>query len=237
MSATTTPRATPTRLPIEGNPFDACHFESRMRVLDANTRQLRGLVSEQYRTKGPTVEEIGKDEDRARRLLRERMTSGENEYTSAPITEPQFLVHTVGALTAMGGPAALAGIVVTWLRHRKSKVTLKITKIDGSVVEMGVEGPKDPMKLIDALTTQLRETQELQVEAEDDPKADRFARVLNALLEDVDEERASLLLDSYMRTDREGLPERELLETLEDVSSERKSQKKGRKKASDRRIR
>ncbi|MFF3441773.1 hypothetical protein [Streptosporangium sp. NPDC002721] len=71
-------------------------------------------------------------------------------------------------LAAAGGPAGLATVLVTWLRHRKSRATLKMTDADGRVLEFDVQGAKDPTRLAQEVAHHLMMAQVVQAAAEDD---------------------------------------------------------------------
>ncbi|MBB4704928.1 effector-associated constant component EACC1 [Sphaerisporangium siamense] len=88
----------------------------------------------------------------------------QGDSADGPVFESMSLAEIVHGVTAVGGPAAVAGVLIAWLRHRKSKVILKITKKDGSNVEIHIEGPADPNKLARTLSEQFQEARSLEVE-------------------------------------------------------------------------
>ncbi|MET8143337.1 hypothetical protein ABZU32_23800 [Sphaerisporangium sp. NPDC005288] len=78
----------------------------------------------------------------------------------APASGPLDLLDV---LSALGGPTAAATVLVTWLRNRKSKIKLKITNKDGTILEFDAEGAEDPVAMAEALAMQLRTTRSLDL--------------------------------------------------------------------------
>ncbi|MFI6900326.1 hypothetical protein ACIBKY_03640 [Nonomuraea sp. NPDC050394] len=92
-------------------------------------------------------------------------------------------IHVVDLLAAVGGPAGIATILVTWLRHRKSRATLKVTSKDGTVVEFDVQGAKDPTALAKEVAWHVQVAQTLQASADDDAaRAELVSKAVTAML-------------------------------------------------------
>ncbi len=81
------------------------------------------------------------------------------------IGNPQKIIINEAQLPALleiflqvGTSTAIATIVVTWIRGRKSKAIVKVQMKDGTSYEFDVEGAKDPTRLVEAIREQIRES-------------------------------------------------------------------------------
>ncbi|QXJ19619.1 hypothetical protein AGRA3207_000181 [Actinomadura graeca] len=76
------------------------------------------------------------------------------------------------AVQAAGGSTALAAVLIAWIRQRKSNLKLKITRGDGTVLEVDAQDVVASETLIDQIGSALETAASVQVVQEESHAAE-----------------------------------------------------------------
>ncbi|MBE3001942.1 hypothetical protein IDM40_25070 [Nocardiopsis sp. HNM0947] len=76
------------------------------------------------------------------------------------------------ALVAAGAPAAVTTAMVTYIKHRTTDVSLKITRKDGTTLELQAKRVSEPEQLIERVTEELESGSKAEVVEQDGPDPD-----------------------------------------------------------------
>lgn len=72
----------------------------------------------------------------------------------------------VNSVISAGGPAALGAVLVTWLKHRTSDLKVKITRKDGTTLEIDGKRLSDADALLDKAITALDDATSVEITAD-----------------------------------------------------------------------
>lgn len=72
----------------------------------------------------------------------------------------------IGSVISAGGPAALGAVLVTWLKHRTSDLKVKITRKDGTTLEIDGKRLSDADDLLNKAITALDDATSVEITAD-----------------------------------------------------------------------
>ncbi|WP_017616278.1 effector-associated constant component EACC1 [Nocardiopsis salina] len=90
------------------------------------------------------------------------------EYTGH-LVQGGTVLPEILALVAAGAPAAATTAMVTYLKHRTADVSLKITRKDGTTLELQAKRASGPEQLIERVTEELESGSKAEVVEQDEP--------------------------------------------------------------------